>query len=242
MRSSKVFSIILVAMVLSAPRLVCQTSSGSIAGGVRDAQDAAVPNATVTLIEEQRKTAFAAKTDPEGRFVFPQLLPGRYDLSVEAEGFRKVERKDIALLANDKITVGIINLEVGGVTESVEVAAQVTQLKTESSERSEAIVGKQLQELAVNSRSYLQLAGLATGVVSTANLTTGGHGGLANISANGQRFDHNQLTLDGIGNVDTGNNGDQLATISLDAVQESKSLPAATRLSMAVRPEHRSAW
>jgi hypothetical protein len=77
MRSSKVFSIILVATVLSAPRLVCQTSSGSIAGGVRDAQDAAVPNATVTLIEEQRKTAFAAKTDPEGRFVFPQLLPGR---------------------------------------------------------------------------------------------------------------------------------------------------------------------
>ena len=55
MRSSKEFSIILVGIVLSAPRLVCQTSSGSIAGGVRDAQDAAVPNAAVILIEEQRK-------------------------------------------------------------------------------------------------------------------------------------------------------------------------------------------
>ena len=72
----------------------------------------------------------------------------------------------------------------------------------------------------MNSRSYLQLAGLLPGVVSTANLTTGGHAGLANISANGARFDQNNLTLNGIGNVDTGNNGDQLATISLDSVQE----------------------
>ena len=78
--------------------------------------------------------------------------------------------------------------------------------------------------MAVNSRSYLQLAGLLPGVVSTANLNTGGHAGLANISANGARFDQNNLTLDGISNVDTGNNGDQLATISLDSVQEFKML------------------
>jgi len=224
MHTSKTLSIILMAMTLSVPRLAAQTSSGSIAGGLRDPQDGAVPSATVILTEQERKTQFTAKTDSEGRFVFPQLLPGRYDLIITAPGFRKVERKDISLLANDKITVGIITLEVGEVSQTVEVSAQVVQLKTESSERSDAIVGREIQELAVNSRSYLQFAGLATGVVSTANLTTGGHSGLANISANGQRFDHNQLTLDGIGNVDTGNNGDQLATISLDAVQEYKIL------------------
>jgi hypothetical protein len=215
--------IALISLSLAVP-VLSQTSSGSIAGGVRDSQDLAVSNATVTITELQRKTSLVAKTDAEGRFVFPQLLPGMYNISVEAPGFKKVERKDIALVANDKITVGTITLEVGSTTETVEVSAQVLELKTESSERSDAIVGKQLTDLAVNSRSYLQLAGLATGVVSTANLTTGGHGGLANISANGQRFDHNQLTLNGIGNVDTGNNGDQLATISLDAVQEYKIL------------------
>ena len=84
MYSSRIFSIILVAMALSAPPLVAQTSSGSIAGSLRDPQDAAVPNATVLLIEQQRKTSFTATTDSEGRFVFPQLLPGRYDLSVTA--------------------------------------------------------------------------------------------------------------------------------------------------------------
>jgi hypothetical protein len=214
----------LIASLVLAGQVLSQTSSGSIAGSVRDAQDAAVSGATVTIVEQQRKAPLVAKTDAEGRFVFPQLLPGTYDVSVEAPGFKKVERKGIALVANDKITVGNIVLQVGATTETVEVSAQAVELKTESSERSDAIVGNQITNLAVNSRSYLQFAGLATGVVSTANLTTGGHAGLANISANGQRFDHNQLTLNGIGNVDTGNNGDQLATISLDAVQEYKIL------------------
>ena len=210
---------LIASLVLAGP-VLSQTSSGSIAGSVRDAQDAAVSGATVTIVEQQRKAPLVAKTDAEGRFVFPQLLPGTYDVSVEAPGFKKVERKGIALVANDKISVGNIILQVGATTETVEVTAQAVELNTESSERSDAIVGNQITNLAVNSRSYLQFAGLATGVVSTANLTTGGHAGLANISANGQRFDHNQLTLNGIGNVDTGNNGDQLATISLDAVQE----------------------
>lgn len=208
----------------SAQPLTAQTSSGSIAGSVRDAQDAAISNATITILEQQRRTMSTGTTDADGRFVFLQLLPGRYNLSVEAPGFRKLERKDIELVANDKITVGVIRLEVGALTGSVEVTAQAVQLNTESSERSDAIVAKQIENLAVNSRSYLQLAGLATGVVSTANLSTAGHGGLANISANGQRFDHNQLTLNGVGNVDTGNNGDQMATISLEAVQEFKIL------------------
>ena len=216
--------LVLVLSLASVAPVFAQTSSGSIAGNIRDAQDAAIPNATVVIIEQQRKTSFTTKTDPEGRFVFPQLLPGTYDISVEATGFKKRERQGIALVANDKITVGNIVLQVGAATETVEVSAQALELKTESSERSDAIIGTQITNLAVNSRSYLQLAGLATGVVSTANLTTGGHAGLANISANGQRFDHNQLTLNGIGNVDTGNNGDQLATISLDAVQEYKIL------------------
>src|SRR5260370_10442232 len=147
-----------------------------------------------------------------------------YGMWVEGRGFKKVEGKDLALLAKDKISVGNITLQIGGISETVVVSAQAVELKTESSERSDAIVGKQITDLAVNSRSYLQLAGLATGVVSTANLTTGGHGGLANISANGQRFDPNQLTLNCIGKLGTDNNGDQLATINLDAVQEYKIL------------------
>ncbi|MGH9673970.1 MAG: carboxypeptidase regulatory-like domain-containing protein [Bryobacteraceae bacterium] len=204
--------------------LFAQSTSGSIAGEVRDAQDAAVVNANVTIIDQDKAFTLTTRTSTEGRFVFPTLLPGRYTITVETPGFRKAEQKDINLLANDKITVGTLKLEVGAVTETVEVSAEAVLLKTESSERSEAIIGKQLQNIAVNSRSYLQLAGLAPGIVSTANLQTGGVGGLANISTNGQRFDQNNLTLDGIGNVDTGANGSQMASLSLDSVQEFKIL------------------
>ncbi len=214
-----IFALLVLSLGLNA-----QTSSGSIAGTVVDKQQASVANASVTLTEQDKGTIFTAKTDAEGRFVFPQVLPGMYKLSVENPGFKKMERQNLTVLANDKISAGVISLEIGAVTESVEVNAQTLQLKTESAERSAALTNKELQNIAVNSRSYLQLAGLLPGVVSTANLNTGGHSGLANISANGARFDQNNLTLDGIGNVDTGNNGDQLATVSLDSVQEFKML------------------
>ena len=96
-----------------------QTSSGSIAGTVVDSQQASVANATVTLTEPERKTSVAAKTDAEGRFVFPQVLPGKYTITVESSGFKKAERKDLTLLANDKISAGTIALEIGTVSESV---------------------------------------------------------------------------------------------------------------------------
>jgi hypothetical protein len=209
--------------MLSLPA-AAQTTSGSIAGSVQDTQGAAIVGATVTAIEPEKKTSVMTLTDNEGRFAFAQMPPGRYTLIVETPGFKKFERKDVVLNANDKLAVGVFTLEVGAIDQTIEVQAQGLELKTESAERSDNLVAEQLQNIAVNSRSYLQLTHLIPGVVSTVNLPTGSHSGLSSISANGARFNQNQLTLNGIGNVDTGNNGDQLATISLDAVQEFKIL------------------
>lgn len=223
MRSTKIACVLIALSALAVPGF-SQTSQGSIAGNVNDAQQAAIVGANVTATEAEKKTSVSTKTDAEGRFVFTNLLPGRYNIIVEAAGFKKLERTDVNLLANDRISVGNIMLDVGSVSEAIEVQAQVVQLKTESAERSDAMTGVELENVAVNSRSYLQLVGYLPGVVSTNNLNTGTHAGLANISANGARTDQNNLTLNGLGNVDTGNNGDQLATISLDAVQEFKIL------------------
>src|SRR5262249_25839543 len=95
----------------------------------------------------------------------------------------------------------------------------------ESAERSTALVSKQMENIAVNSRSYLDLVKLVPGVVSTVNLQTAGPGGLANISANGTRTNSNQLTINGISNVDTGSNGSVNVTLSRRAVKECKILP-----------------
>jgi len=76
----------------------------------------------------------------------------------------------------------------------------------------------------VNSRSYLDLVKLVPGVVSTINLETAGMGGLSNIAANGQRVNSNQLSINGISNTDTGSNGSQNVTLSLDSIDEFKML------------------
>jgi hypothetical protein len=216
-------------LFLSVSLLLCgtgyaQTTSGSIAGTVVDAQHAALPNAAVTVREQQQNVVARTKTDDTGRFVFTPLPPGTYNLSIEAAGFKKSDRTNIVLNANDKLALGEIPMEVGAVTEQIEVTASSVLLQTESAERSTALVSKQMENIAVNSRSYLDLVKLVPGVVSTVNLATAGPGGVANISANGTRTNSNQLTINGVSNVDTGNNGGPNATVSLDSVQEFKIL------------------
>jgi carboxypeptidase family protein/TonB-dependent receptor-like protein len=217
--------VILILCLLVAPvSLRAQTTSGSITGTVQDKNGGTISNARVVVTDQSRQISFTATTDSAGRFAFAQLQPARYNITVEAQGFRKFELKNAVLNANDKLSVGDLSLEVGAVEQVVEVVSEGQQLKTESGERSDALVGEQLQNVAVNSRTYLALAAVTPGVIVTGNFQTAGHAGLSTISANGARFNQNQLTLNGVGNVDTGNNGDQLATVSLDSVQEYKIL------------------
>jgi hypothetical protein len=220
----RIISALLVTVLFLGVKAHAQTASGSISGTVLDTQSASIAKATVTIAEQEKKSVLKATTDASGRFAFPQLQPGNYTITIEAAGFRKIENKNIVLNANDKIALPPFTAEVGTVDQTVEITAQVQELKTESAERGEAITGKQLTNVAVNGRGYLALVGLAPGVVSTVNLQTAGSGGLGAISANGARTSQNNLTLDGIGNVDTGSNGGQLATVSLDSVQEFKIL------------------
>lgn len=199
---------------------VGQTVSGSIAGSVLDPTQAAIGSAKVTAVEQNKKTVTTTTTDVEGRFVFPQMPPGTYDIAVEANGFKKYEKRDVILYGNEKLALGNIVLEIGSVGQSVEVTAQAIELQTESGERSATLNTKQMENIAVNSRSYLSLVGLTPGVATVPNLQTAGHSGVGSIAVNGARQNQNNLTLDGVGDVDTGNNGDQLATVSLDSVQE----------------------
>jgi hypothetical protein len=216
-------SIVLFALCLAltfASHSFAQTTSSSIAGSVVDQQGAAIPNARVSATEQTRNFTLNTVTDSQGRFVFPQAQPGSYNVTVEAEGFKKFEQQNLTVYSNQKISVGKLVLEVGQISQSVEVTASNVQLQTESGERSQTLNSKQIQSIAINGRSYLPLVALTPGVTTYPDLQTAGHGGVGSISANGARQNQNNLTLDGIGDVDTGNNGDQLATISLDSVQE----------------------
>jgi hypothetical protein len=201
-----------------------QNITGSMSGRILDPTGAAVPNANVMASEVARKTSIKTVTTTQGDFSLAGLLPGNYTVTVEAPGFKKLEDANIALNAQDHLALGSLSLQIGAITESVQVSGEAALLQTDSVERSQAIVGKQIQNIEVNGRNPLDMAKLIPGVVSTANFSVGGVGGLANVFVNGNRGTSNQLTINGIGDVDTGANNSQNVTVSIDSMAEFKVL------------------
>ncbi len=213
--------VILGLLILLSFSALAQTTSGSLAGSVVDSQQAAVAGATVTVSDEARAFSQTATTDSSGRFVFPTLSPSTYKLTIEAKGFKKSERTSLLLVANDKLTLSDLALEVGGTNETVTITAEATLVQSESAERSHAIQGEIVRNIAVNGRGFVNLASIATGVVFNNNV--GNSDAITNISANGLRTSANNLQLDGVAIVDTGNNGTMIA-VNLDAIAEFKVL------------------
>src|SRR5258708_13866492 len=197
-----------------------QSTSGTISGSVSDQSGAMVERATITITQTERNFTQAATSDRQGHFVFQQLPPGRYTLDVTVQGFKSYQKQGIVLEAGADMNVGMNSLAVGSANQVVEVLAQGEQIQTSNAQRSETLNNQQMENLAVNGRSYLSLVQLVPGVATVPNVETASHSGLGGISVNGNRNSTNNLTIDGIGNVDTGNNGDQLVTISIDNVQE----------------------
>ncbi len=225
--SQRLGKLILVAMFALALPGYAQNITGSMSGRVVDQQGASIPNAGVTVTEPAKRVTAAQKTTAGGDFSIPGLLPGDYIVTVEATGFKKLTRTGVTLNANDKLSVGDLVLDVGAVTDSIEVSATAVLLQTESVERSATIQGKQIENIEVNGRNALDMAKLIPGVTFTTGTSyaVGSSGTGANTFAvNGARPSQNQLSINGIGNVDTGNNGGMNVSVSTDSIAEFKIL------------------
>jgi outer membrane receptor protein involved in Fe transport len=216
----------LLSLVLSLAVAAIAQTSASLSGTVHDPQGNAVAGAKVTLTNTGGTTQLDTTSNSEGFYIFPIIQPGTYIVTIEATGFKKSVKSGIVVNASDKQSTGITSLEVGDLSNTVEITADAAQLqiKTESGEQSTAINNQQLQNLAVNGRNYLDLLKLTPGVVVTTSFATSGPGGLGNIDINGTRTGKNNLTIDGTTNVDTGSNGTQHIALSLDNIAEFKLL------------------
>ena len=218
----RMLSMFIILFVLCAGAGLAQTTSGSITGTVVDQQQAVVANATVTISEEGKRYSLTATTDGEGRFVFPIVPPGTYTLVVKASGFKTQERKGVTLVSNDRLSLGNVDLEVGSPTETVNVTSEATPIQADSGERSFAIQGEQIRSQGLKTRSYINLATLAPGVVAN-GAGDGNSTSSSGISVNGVRTNSNNVQIDGVTSVDTGNNS-ELSRIPLDSVGEFKLL------------------
>ena len=203
--------------------LDAQTTSASVSGQVKDSLGGAVVGAAVALTSRTQANTLATTTDAEGRFVFPIVRPDIYTLQVSQLSFKTLERTNVVVSANDKFFTGILTLELGGRQESVSVSGRVSELSATSGERSFTLESEALGNIANNGRSPLGFATLVPGVIQQ-----GASGSLpetvADFSVNGQRPNSNNMTIDGVANIDTGNNGGAMATTNIDAVAEFKIL------------------
>jgi hypothetical protein len=191
----KTFFILLFLVLASASLTWAQeTTTGSITGRVVDAQNLPVPGAAVTIITPQGRKVFT--TDGDGRFFAPFLTPGGYQVRVELQGFRPIDRKNIDVGLGRRVDLSL-TLEVGNVNEVVEVTAAPPIVDTSTSAVSTTLGGDQLVQLPVG-RRFSDTLYVAPGVSS------GGLVGRANPSVGGGSGLENQYVVDGVNITNAG--------------------------------------
>lgn len=177
--------------------------AGQIVGVVSDASGAALPGIAVKVTEVSTGFARSTVTTTDGRYVLPALRPTKYDLSAEATGFRTFRHVGIELLANQSLTLNL-TLEVGVVTETVQVDAAAIQVDTSTSTLREVVDRARIAELPLNGRDAARLTTLVAGtVIDTVSTETGKSipGGLR-LSSNGSQARQVAFKLDGVSNTD----------------------------------------
>lgn len=140
-----------------------QVASAELSGTVLDSSGAAVASAAVTATNLATNLARTATSDSTGKYIITLLPPGDYSLSVEAPGFRKLVQSGITLQINQQAHVDL-TMQLGQVSETVEVTGQAPLLETESSSLGTVVNQQLVNQLPLNGRNFIQLATLSPGV------------------------------------------------------------------------------
>ncbi len=176
-------------LVLPLAPAVAQTTLGRIAGSVLDSSGAALPGATVTLTNENTNQVQTAVAGGNGSYLFPQVTPGSYKVEVALQGFKTATFNQVIVVVGQERSL-TANLELGAITESVEVTAGSSLVTTTSPEVSATVLQRQILEIPLANRDVTNLIKAQAGVQPFINRT--------NTSINGGRPTWTTVTLDGI--------------------------------------------
>ena len=158
---------VLALATLAIASLHAQEFRGTFSGSVTDQQGAAIAKAKVVATEVQTGNKSETYTEATGDYTIPFLKPGTYEITAEAAGFKTALRKGLTLRTGEHPVIDL-RLEVGGVSETVQVSAEVPLIETSNSSAGEVITTQEVEEFPLNGRTPLMLSRLAMGVISTA--------------------------------------------------------------------------
>ena len=203
---------------------VAQFDAAEVLGTIRDNSGSVVARPSVKLTNQDTGLEARTTADENGNYTFSNVKIGRYSVSAEAGGFSRAVATGIVVNVNARQRVDL-TLQVGAVSETVEVSGAAAVLETDSSERGQVINTAQVVELPLNGRAYSDLALLSPGVIRSPSAFSGTPRE-GSFIVNGLRSTYNNYLLDGIDNnaYGTSNQGfaNQVAQPSPDAVQEFK--------------------
>jgi hypothetical protein len=204
-----------------------QNDVGSIVGFVTDQSGAALAGATVVAINEGTGETRTVTTDAAGHYALPNLVPAPYTIRVESQGFQKYESTHNTLASNSTISIEA-KLSVGAANQTVEVTSTAALLQTQSAAVQSEVTGEQVQKQELNGRNPIYMTQFLPGVVSTATLGDFNYafnsGDTFNI--NGARTQDTLYTIDGAPAVRTRDDGEIIAGVKSESVQEMQILTA----------------
>ena len=198
-----------------------QETTGTITGSATDQTGGALPGVTVTVKNSNAGVTRTVVTNEAGLYTATLLPVGNYEVLFELLGFQTVTVRGITLHVNDRLQIDG-KMTVGGVSEAIEVTA-ARQLVQPVAALQTTMTSRQVQELPLNNRNFVQLATLAPGVSSDLTDEVGvGLSSIVSISINGARRNGVNWLVDGVSNVDVGSNITLLSTPSLESIDEFK--------------------
>lgn len=210
-------------MVLGAA-LLAQSVTSNIVGIVTDPAGASIPGAEIQVKDRATGAARKAASSTEGVFRITNLPPGGYDLTIKANGFKTYSQSALNLASQEMRDLGTLQLTVGSLSEQVSVTAVATPLQTASSEKSALVDGNQLLSLAIKGRDMMAMLNTIPGIVNTSPGETTTEYGIYYLNINGPQgvggAARNNVTVDGIADMDTGGEWTTFFEPNMDAVAE----------------------
>ena len=220
------------AFFLFAALPIFAASGGSISGTVADSSGAMVVGATLKLVSTTQQTVWQAVTDNQGRYSFPDLPVGHYDLTITAKGFASQKKAGVAVDTDSAIRLDLV-LTVGEQADTVTVSDTAVEIETTATHLGEVISGAQMTALPLNGRSYTDLLAIQPGVAPvstllpssvimagvTGSLDPSGDLNPGNLAINGQRESSNGFLVNGI-DVQEHMNGGTSIIPNLDSIDQ----------------------